>query len=257
MLFFFFFQAEDGIRDGTVTGVQTCALPILKVAGRELPHLPRSYEEDGAAVEPVEDLPRELDGREGHGDGMAPYLGVRAHALGHREGLAHQRVEHGSHRAAGLREREGVFDLAEYLRLAQHHGVEARGDAEGVLHRLRAIQAVEERLERRQTEAAMGAHLAEGRAARLARRLGHAVDLDAIARGHDHDFDAGAASGQIGKDLAQLVLVDHELLAYGDRRRPVGQAGHEEALDHEPCLPWKSTPTPRVARSTQNPAMEK
>src|SRR5438309_5119396 len=26
---FFFFQAEDGIRDGTVTAVQTCALPIL------------------------------------------------------------------------------------------------------------------------------------------------------------------------------------------------------------------------------------
>src|SRR5207248_7245138 len=26
--FFFFFQAEDGIRDRTVTGVQTCALPI-------------------------------------------------------------------------------------------------------------------------------------------------------------------------------------------------------------------------------------
>src|SRR5207245_5781210 len=25
----FFFQAEDGIRDATVTGVQTCALPIL------------------------------------------------------------------------------------------------------------------------------------------------------------------------------------------------------------------------------------
>src|SRR5207245_6391703 len=28
--FFFFFQAEDGIRDATVTGVQTCALPIYK-----------------------------------------------------------------------------------------------------------------------------------------------------------------------------------------------------------------------------------
>src|SRR5260370_38665247 len=27
-LFFFFFQAEDGIRDSSVTGVQTCALPI-------------------------------------------------------------------------------------------------------------------------------------------------------------------------------------------------------------------------------------
>src|SRR5258708_28892009 len=29
-MFFFFFQAEDGIRDDLVTGVQTCALPISK-----------------------------------------------------------------------------------------------------------------------------------------------------------------------------------------------------------------------------------
>src|SRR6266404_8539326 len=28
IVFFFFFQAEDGIRDKLVTGVQTCALPI-------------------------------------------------------------------------------------------------------------------------------------------------------------------------------------------------------------------------------------
>src|SRR6266513_5300171 len=30
--FFFFFQAEDGIRDRNVTGVQTCALPISSAA---------------------------------------------------------------------------------------------------------------------------------------------------------------------------------------------------------------------------------
>ena len=30
--YFFFFQAEDGIRDHCVTGVQTCALPISFVA---------------------------------------------------------------------------------------------------------------------------------------------------------------------------------------------------------------------------------
>src|SRR5256885_6289215 len=29
-VFFFFFQAEDGIRDYKVTGVQTCALPICR-----------------------------------------------------------------------------------------------------------------------------------------------------------------------------------------------------------------------------------
>src|SRR2546421_7053925 len=32
-LFFFFFQAEDGIRDLIVTGVQTCALPICATSG--------------------------------------------------------------------------------------------------------------------------------------------------------------------------------------------------------------------------------
>src|SRR5271163_5078936 len=33
MCFFFFFQAEDGIRDLIVTGVQTCALPICGSGG--------------------------------------------------------------------------------------------------------------------------------------------------------------------------------------------------------------------------------
>src|SRR2546430_16548809 len=32
-MIFFFFQAEDGIRDLTVTGVQTCALPIYHRGG--------------------------------------------------------------------------------------------------------------------------------------------------------------------------------------------------------------------------------
>src|SRR5438876_5955249 len=32
LFLFFFFQAEDGIRDGRVTGVQTCALPIYPAA---------------------------------------------------------------------------------------------------------------------------------------------------------------------------------------------------------------------------------
>src|SRR2546427_3050052 len=36
--FFFFFQAEDGIRDLTVTGVQTCALPI---SAKPASHAPR------------------------------------------------------------------------------------------------------------------------------------------------------------------------------------------------------------------------
>src|SRR5256886_11932074 len=36
VIFIFFFQAEDGIRDLTVTGVQTCALPIFAAEGRKI-----------------------------------------------------------------------------------------------------------------------------------------------------------------------------------------------------------------------------
>src|SRR5260370_14600863 len=44
--FSFFFQAEDGIRDSSVTGVQTCALPISSENSDErLPHL------DGGAMD--------------------------------------------------------------------------------------------------------------------------------------------------------------------------------------------------------------
>src|SRR2546425_12246381 len=46
MLFFFFFQAEDGIRDKLVTGVQTCALPILVGIGevwRSLSLIPAGF----------------------------------------------------------------------------------------------------------------------------------------------------------------------------------------------------------------------
>src|SRR5207244_5707201 len=37
LVFVFFFQAEDGIRDDLVTGVQTCALPILRRARVDAP----------------------------------------------------------------------------------------------------------------------------------------------------------------------------------------------------------------------------
>src|SRR3712207_6031178 len=43
---FFFFQAEDGIRDIGVTGVQTCALPIYPPSG--VPRDPAAYSQDRA-----------------------------------------------------------------------------------------------------------------------------------------------------------------------------------------------------------------
>src|SRR3989440_3707898 len=50
--FFFFFQAEDGIRDLIVTGVQTCALPIYADVGGE--------RGDHGAIFRDRSLPREI-----------------------------------------------------------------------------------------------------------------------------------------------------------------------------------------------------
>src|SRR5690606_40523110 len=58
-LFFFFFQAEDGIRDFHVTGVQTCALPIFT-------HLVRSMD---------------LDTKKTHSDPQLDYLRVPPHSV--------------------------------------------------------------------------------------------------------------------------------------------------------------------------------
>src|SRR5207247_3583763 len=50
---FFFFQAEDGIRDPLVTGVQTCALPICRVRARSpLDARPHHLREHGVAPPP-------------------------------------------------------------------------------------------------------------------------------------------------------------------------------------------------------------
>src|SRR5260370_27515102 len=54
-MFFFFFQAEDGIRDSSVTGVQTCALPIYFVdiynrSGLYPVQLPSGLGGEGAGV---------------------------------------------------------------------------------------------------------------------------------------------------------------------------------------------------------------
>src|SRR5271166_2790212 len=71
-MLFFFFQAEDGIRDGHVTGVQTCALPIYRrsphrrhpgVAG--CPPSPRSPDPDDRPDQPLPDRAPPCRGWEG------------------------------------------------------------------------------------------------------------------------------------------------------------------------------------------------
>src|SRR6266536_5620764 len=65
MITIFFFQAEDGIRDPLVTGVQTCALPILRRGGSD--ELERSVRNlsDRTATSDVEQIRRKIEMLEG------------------------------------------------------------------------------------------------------------------------------------------------------------------------------------------------
>src|SRR2546426_4023283 len=54
--FFFFFQAEDGIRDYKVTGVQTCALPISGAAASPYARIPQLVVYQRGHVQPRETL---------------------------------------------------------------------------------------------------------------------------------------------------------------------------------------------------------
>src|SRR5205807_6889153 len=68
VVFFFFFQAEDGIRDYKVTGVQTCALPIsFKIFGAKKVYildggLPK-WKAEGRPVDfgPAQRTPKKFD----------------------------------------------------------------------------------------------------------------------------------------------------------------------------------------------------
>src|SRR2546426_4891443 len=66
---FFFFQAEDGIRDYKVTGVQTCALPIWKEYRAVLPDV-RQRAEQLAQCRRIVDVRRPVQ----RDDGVPPFV---------------------------------------------------------------------------------------------------------------------------------------------------------------------------------------
>src|SRR5437762_910417 len=109
--FFFFFQAEDGIRDTSVTGVQTCALPIsLTPDGRRRVVVPGGGADGGGGVAP------------GAGWMDGPVRGPRG-AVPARPGPDRDSAGHGRLRGAG---RVLRFQARGALLAAQRHGTRHR-----------------------------------------------------------------------------------------------------------------------------------
>ena len=226
------------------------------MARRELTHLARADQEHGATRQAVEDLLGQLDRGERDRHGVAADVGLRADLLGDRERVREQRVQRRPDGLARLRQREGVLHLTEDLRLADHHRIETGGHAEGVADRIPIDVRVEARVDRGRIQAALVTQVPEHGGARFARYLGDAVDLHAIAGRDDHRFGHPTLDQHLAQDFAELVLFEGELLADGNRGRPMVHAGDEEA-HQEPCRPGSRNPAPSVSTSAAKPMIAK
>src|SRR3989442_1740756 len=102
IVLFFFFQAEDGIRDADVTGVQTCALPIsLTVARTRGAVCPPSYErEDHARLWSCHPRRADLSGN-------VPSAASRSAAASGGSGGSDRHARANPSRAGGARRRSG------------------------------------------------------------------------------------------------------------------------------------------------------
>src|SRR2546426_546471 len=126
--FFFFFQAEDGIRDYKVTGVQTCALPILDLVHDHGPHAAQHL----AGALGREDQIERLRGGDEDVRGAQPHLlALRAR----RVAGAYQRADLHIRQAQGF---ERAANLGERLRQVLLHVVGERLERRDV-HHLRPV----------------------------------------------------------------------------------------------------------------------
>ena len=198
------------------------------MAGRQLGHLARAHDHDLLAGEGAEDLARQLDGRVAHRDGALANAGFRAHALGDSKGAGKDSLEQAAESALGFGDGVGGLELAEDLRLAQDHGIQAGGHAEQVMNGLVAGEMVEvwgDRLERLLPAVAEEAADIRGRVNPVIRRD---RDLDAVAGRKDQALEDAGAGAQIGQRGGERGVVEGQPLAHFDRRGLVVHARDQE-----------------------------
>jgi hypothetical protein len=185
-----------------------------EVRGGELDHLAGADEEQPRVGERGKDALRELDRRGRHGDRRAADVRLRAHVLRHRERALEQPVEDQAQRTGGLSAAHRLLHLAEDLRLAEHHRIQAAGDAKSVRHRAILRQRVDVRLER------VGGHTMKVlEPARDGRGIGGVdVDLGPVAGRQNGRFVDARLRDQVAQRGAQGVRLERNLLAHLDRR---------------------------------------
>ena len=157
----------------------------------------------------AEKVLRELGGGGRHRLGLGSEGGLAPHLLRHGEGLAEQAVEDLAEGAHALGGPHRLLHLPKDLRLAQDHGIEARGHAEGVPRGGLVGVAVEvrrdgyARLHRAREEPPLDGM----------RVVGAEIDLGAVAGRHQDRLGDPGLARQVGERLPLAIRREGELLA--------------------------------------------
>jgi len=158
-----------------------------------------------------------------HRDDVGTDTGIAAHFFRHRKRALEKLVEKCPERAGRLGDANRLFHLAEDLRLADHHGIEAGGDAECVSNRFALRKGIEVRLQLLGLDAVIAGEPLEC-GLRLAQR---AVKLGAIACRKDCSLPDRLAQGQLRKRRFKALGVKRHALANRKRSGLVVQPERE------------------------------
>ncbi len=118
-------------------------------------------------------------------------------------------------RSRRARHGERLFHLAENLRLAHDHGIQAGGHAEEMADRFFVAVLVEVRRENRCFDAEVAREELRNRCFRA---VNHGQQLHAVAGGDDHALRHARRRGQGAGGLGQLIAADGDLLPQRDGR---------------------------------------
>lgn len=221
-----------GALQGAVGNDDALDALVMQVAGDQADGLAGTDQQRLAAVQVGEDLLGQAHGSEGHGHRVFTDGGIGAHRLGGAEGGLEQAPEQWPDGAGLTRHGVGGLELAENLRLAQHHRVKPAGDAHHVPNRV--LLAV---------HVGAGAQFVDTQAMIVGQPLQHfiaaqlillQVQLAAVAGREDRCLAAGCQPTQLLQRLDQLLRGESNALAHLYRGGLVvdteGDKGHAGSL---------------------------
>ncbi len=192
---------------------------LVEVARHQLDGLAGADQQRSRAGEVAKDTAGQAHRRIGHRHRVASDAGLGTHLLGHGKGVLKKTLQLLAQpllSAAGL---VGLLELAQYLRLAQHHRVQPYRHAHEVSRRLVLVEVVGAAREILHPQPVKPAQPVEDLA--LADSIGDAVELGTVAGGENRGLAYLRQRTQLGQRRLQLSWRKGDLFAHLDGGGPV------------------------------------